>query len=243
MAKHIVYGLIPARSGSKGVPSKNLRRLCGKPLIAYMINSAVSAKAIDEIYVSTDSEEIAEVARKYKAKAVLHPAELSTDTAPTFGVVQYINQLFQSTETPPDIVVTMRATSPLCLSTDIDEAIKLLFRRSDATSVISVTKSPVHPFRTLLLNRFGEIEHFDKRTTEKDFPQQRQTFSDVYVRNGAIYATRSRVIEEGSLWGKHSLPFIMPKERSVNINDEVDFLLAETLMELEKKRPRRSLNL
>ena len=230
MAKnHFVCGLVPARGGSQGLPGKNLKLLHGKPLIAYIIRAALAAKVLDAVYVSTDSEEIAGVAQRYGARAIIHPAKLSTSTAPTFGVVQNAVKVFRKEGQCPDVVVVMRATSPLCSPTDIDQAVRLLLKRPKADSVISVVKSDVHPYRVLRINRKGELEHFDKRSTEKNFPQRRQSLSDVYIRNGAIYATRTHIIEKGSLWGKHGLPFVMPKERSVNVNDAVDFLFAEAL--------------
>ncbi len=231
MTEYSVYGLIPARGESSGLPNKNIKLLYGRPLITYIIEAALSASALDKVYVSTDSEKIAEVARKYGTEVIIHPVELSTPTASTFGVIQNAIRVFQKKELrSPDIVVTMRPTSPLCLSTDINQAVQLLSERPEVDSVISVVKSDVHPYRVLKINREGELEHSDEQSTEKNFPQRRQSFDDVYIRNGAIYATRTHIINSGSLWGKHSLPFVMPKERSVNINDAIDFLLAESIM-------------
>lgn len=230
MNRNITYGLIPARGGSEGLPGKNLRLLNGKPLITHIVRAALAAKKIDSVFVSTDSEEIGAVARACGAKVIIHPAKLSSSTASTFGVIQNAVKVFRERGQYPNIVVTMRPTSPLCLPTDIDQAIKLLLKNLNTDSVISVVKSDVHPYRILRINNKGELEHFDKQSTEKNFPQRRQTFSDVYIRNGAIYVTRTHVIGADSLWGGHSIPFIMPKERSININDEMDFLLAESLI-------------
>lgn len=128
----------------------------------------------------------------------------------------------------------MRPTSPLCLSSDIDAAVSLLKDRPDADAVISVTHSPVHPYRVLRVNEVGELVPYGY-TTEQRYPQQRQSFEIVYIRNGAIYASRAATIEAGGLWGRKNLPYIMPAERSVNINEEMDFLLAEAL--LKQMRP------
>lgn len=231
----LVYGVIPARGGSRGLPGKNLKLLCGEPLIAHIIKAALTANTLDKVYVSTDTEEIADVAQDYGANVIVHPARLSTPTASTFGVIRNSIEVFHRMNEWPDILVTMRPTAPLCLSRHINRAVRRLVRCRLSDSVISVVKSDTHPFRVLRINREGELEHFDRHTTEKDFPQRRQSFGNVYVRNGAIYATRTRTIERGSLWGIHSIPFIMPKERSVNINDEADFLFAETLMKRFKK--------
>lgn len=230
-AKLLAYGLIPARGGSKGLPGKNVRLLGGKPLIAHIIRAALGADVLERVFVSTDSEEIAAVARGCGAETILHSAALSSDTSSSFGVVENAARIFSSQEQPPDIIVMMRPTSPLCLSSDIDAAVRMLAEHPGADSVVSVTKADSHPYRAYTIDLQGELVHFDERSPERDFPLQRQALSDTYVRNGAIYATRLLVILGGSLWGKHSLPYIMPKERSVNINDDVDFLLAETLMD------------
>ena len=100
---------------------------------------------------------------------------------------------------------------------------------SEADAVISVTQSPVHPYRILRLDDNGELVHYGY-TTEDKYPQQRQSFAPVYIRNEAIYASRAATIRAGGLWGQHTLPYIMPPERSVNINQELDFVLAEALL-------------
>lgn len=229
MRKPSVFAVIPARGGLQGLPGKNLKLLHSRPLISYIIRAALRAKKIDAVFVSTENEEIARVAAQYGARIIRHPKKLSTSTASTFGVIQHAASMFRKEDCRPDVLVTLRATSPLCEPTDIDNAIGLLFRKN-ADSVVSVVKSDVHPFRILKKNRKGELEHFDKRSNERDFPQRRQSFSDVYIRNGAIYATRTNVIESGSLWGKHYVPYQMPKKRSINVNDWIDFLLAESLL-------------
>jgi CMP-N,N'-diacetyllegionaminic acid synthase len=230
VAKKVVYGLIPARGGSTGLPGKNLRSFHGHPLISYIVTAALGSRVLHRVIVSTDSEEIADVVQKYGAEVIIHPAKLSTTTASTFGVVKNAIAEFRKGGCFPDVTVLMRPTSPLCGSEDIDRAVRKLMRHPKADSVISVVKSNIHPYRVLSINRQGELVHFHKDTTEKDYPQRRQTFKTVYIRNGAIYATRTKTIEKGSLWGKHSLPYEMPRERSININDEIDFRLAEVLM-------------
>lgn len=228
-SRPIVYGLIPARGGSKGVKKKNLHNLVGVPLIWHIINSAIQAKNIDRLFVSTEDDDIAESVRSLGVKVIKHNKDLSTDSSPSFPVVRNAVELFKKMNSIPDIIVMLRATSPLCPTHFIDEAVSLLLSNQTADSVISVVKSPVHPFKILRINKDGWLEYFDENSTEKEYPRQRQTFDDVYVRNAAIYATRTTVIEKDSLWGKKAIPMIMPKEVSININDEIDFLFAEAL--------------
>ncbi|OHA77270.1 MAG: hypothetical protein A3H01_00580 [Candidatus Wildermuthbacteria bacterium RIFCSPLOWO2_12_FULL_40_9] len=115
-----IFGVIPARGGSRGVPNKNLRELYSKPLINYIVEAALGTKAIHRVYVSTDSEQIAARASVIGAQIILHPSKLSTDDAPTFGVIRYALSSFRQSGYSPSVVVTMRPTSPLCLSSDIE---------------------------------------------------------------------------------------------------------------------------
>jgi CMP-N-acetylneuraminic acid synthetase len=229
MGPETIVGVIPARGGSKGVPGKNLRLLRGKPLIHYIITAALGSRSINAVYVSTDDEKIAEQARECGAKTILHAPELSEDAAPTFGVIRNSLLYLEQISAAPDIVATMRPTSPLCTSEDIDAAVDLLLLHPEASAVISVTPSPIHPYRILRITESGELIHYGY-TTESGYPQRRQSFAPVYVRNGAVYASRAVTIRAGGLWGNHTLPYIMPPERSVNINQEVDFVLAEAIM-------------
>lgn len=224
-----IIGIVPARGGSRGIPNKNLRALGGKPLIDHIISAALATKMLDKVYISTDSDEIAERGRILGAETIVHPHELSTDTAMTFGVIKNAVAHFKRDGLVPTIIVTMRATSPLCLPTDIDAAIRLLLGQPDADAVIAVTQSPIHPYRILRINEAGELVYFGS-TTETLYPQQRQSFENVYIRTGAVYASRIATIEAGGLWGEKNLPYIMPAERSVNINTEIDFILAEALL-------------
>lgn len=229
MSNPRVVGVIPTRGGSRGVPNKNLRMLRGKPLLDYIVSAALSGRTIETVYVSTDSEEIAERAHAVGVEVIRHPPELSNDSAPTFGVIRNALSYLKQIEVAPDVLVTMRVTSPLCLASDIDAAVDMLTQRPDIDAVISVVRSPVHPYRILRITGAGELAYYG-HTTEQFYPQQRQSFEVVYIRNGAIYASRTKTIEAGGLWGERNLPYIMPEERSVNINEEIDLILAEALL-------------
>jgi CMP-N-acetylneuraminic acid synthetase len=229
--KQIVYGVIPARGGSTGVSKKNLRPLGGVPLIAHIIKSALDADQLDKVFVSTEDHEIADVAERLGVAVIRHDPALSGNTSPSFFVIQNAVKHFDSMGEEPDIVVTLHATSPLCPSEYIDKAVAALVANTEADSAISVVRAQVHPYKVLKVNAAGFLEYFDSNTTEGGYPQRRQTFEDVYVRNAAIYAVRRNVIKEGSMWGPRAIPIIMPKEVSVNINEEIDFVLAEALLE------------
>lgn len=225
-----IIGVIPARGGSKGLANKNLLPLLGKPLIYYVIQAALSSTILESLYVSTDSVQIANAAASMGAEVILHPAQLSSDSAPTFGVIANAVAHLQEVGVIPEIIVTMRATSPLLIPADIDDAIALLISNPQADSVIAVTESPVHPQRVLRIREDGNLVSYEP-TPEKLFPMRRQTFPPVFVRNGAIYASRFETIDAGGLWLNHNLPYKMPRERSVNINDELDFIFAKAVMQ------------
>lgn len=222
-------GVIPARGGSKGIERKNVRLLLGKPLIAYITKTALAAQTLSEVYVSTDDKQIAQIATDLGANVILHPTHLSHDSAPTFGVIQYACELLRHRNIEFDALVTMRATSPLCLPRDIDEAVAALSKHPNVDSVISVVQSSIHPYRILRINSWGELER-SSESPEFRHPVQRQTLDPVFVRNGAVYASRVETIDAGGLWGSHSLPYLMPAERSVNINQEIDWVLAEAML-------------
>ncbi|MBI3255784.1 MAG: acylneuraminate cytidylyltransferase family protein [Candidatus Andersenbacteria bacterium] len=224
-----VVGVIPARGRSTGIPNKNLRMLLGHPLIHYITKAALGAGTLSDVYVSTDSPAIAAQATADGASVILHPAELSVDNAPTFGVIRNALAHLEQMNVFPDVIVTMRATSPLCESRDIDSAVELLRQRPDAGAVISVGPSAAHPWRILRITSDGWLKHYGHSTEDK-YPAQRQSFESVYVRNGAVYASRAEIIRDGGLWGGCTLPYVMSWERSVNINEEIDFLLAEMLL-------------
>ncbi|MCU7805480.1 MAG: acylneuraminate cytidylyltransferase family protein [Candidatus Thiodiazotropha sp. (ex Lucinoma borealis)] len=226
----VAFGVIPARRGSTGVKKKNLRNLCGAPLISYIIESARNSKKLQKVYVSTEDDEIAKVSKECGAEIIRHDPELSGDESPSFFVIRNAQRHLKAIGENPDVIVTLRATSPLCPSFYIDRAVSMLIDQPNADSAISIVKAQVHPYKVLKVGDSGYLEYHDSETTESKYPQRRQKFPDVYIRNAAIYAVRSEVIESGSMWGSKAIPIIMPKDVSVNINEEIDFILAEALM-------------
>lgn len=207
---------------------KNLRLLAGKPLIAYILAAARTSKLLDDLVVATENAGIAEYAAAEGVGVLLNEPCLSGDSAPSFPVIrQAVRRL--SSPVPFEVCVTLRATSPLNTGEDIDKAIRLLLSDDTAHSVVSVVAvEGVHPLRLKRISNAGFIE--DAFGTEGLFPKRRQEFEKLYVRNGAIYATRTSVIDSGSLWGTRSLAYIMPEERSININTDFQFKVAELLV-------------
>jgi CMP-N-acetylneuraminic acid synthetase len=211
-----------------------MRALAGKPLIGYAFAAARNSKLLDDFVLATESEDIADYAAAEGVSILRTPSILSSDTAPSFPVIkQAMGHL--SSRGAIDVCVTLRATSPLSTGEDIDKAIKLLISDETADSVVSVVAAEgMHPLRLKRVTDSGLIE--DAFGSEGPFPKRRQELEKLFIRNGAIYATRTSVIERGSLWGGRSLAYIMPEERSININTDFHFKIAELLI-LDAERP------
>jgi CMP-N,N'-diacetyllegionaminic acid synthase len=223
--------IIPARGGSKGIPRKSVRLLCGKPLIAYTIEAALSSKLIDRVVVSTEDEEIAEVSKKYGAEVISRPPELGQDDTPSLPVYQHaIRHLEKAEDYRPEIIVILQPTSPLRLVEDIDRAIaEFLKRKYDSIVSICEVEHPPHWMYTLARNRLKPVIKDGESVT------RRQDAPKMYRLNGAVYVTSREVImKENRLIGRDTGAHIMPLERSIDIDTELDFKLADLLMRQRK---------
>jgi CMP-N-acetylneuraminic acid synthetase len=227
-----VLGIIPARGGSKKLPRKNILPLHGKPLIAWTIEAALATKRITSVLVSSDDSEILAVAAEFGATPVLRPAELAQDASPTLPVLQHAVQWAEwAEETEYDIIAHLPCTNPLKTAEDIDAGLDMLLADKDLHSVIGVCEIPSHhPLRVKRIVN-GYIRDWDR--PEPAAGQRQLLEPKAYIRNGAFYLVR-----RGELMGKHgklfghnwSKAFIMPPERSVNIDDAVDMKLCEVLL-------------
>jgi YrbI family 3-deoxy-D-manno-octulosonate 8-phosphate phosphatase len=217
--------IIPARGGSKGIPRKNIRPLAGKPLIAYNIEQARRSRLINRLVVSTDDPEIAAVARQYGAEVVWRPAEISGDTASSeLALLHTLEHLEQAEGYQPEIVVFLQCTSPLTLAEDMDGAVQALLDQG-ADSALAVI-----PFHYFLWKPEGNgdavgINH-DKRL--RPLRQQREP---QYLETGAVYVMRAQGFRQARhrFFGKTAL-YEMPAERRLEIDDPVDFQVAEVLL-------------
>ncbi len=224
-----VLGIIPARGGSKGIKNKNITSLAGRPLISYTIEASRSASLLSRCIVSTDSSEIADICKREGADVpFLRPAELAQDDTPTLPVVLHA---LQQDEEQYDAVLILQPTSPFRTSAHIDYAISLLNNNKDADSVISVVGvGDHHPARMKGIENGLLI---DPPFSEKTEGQRRQDLPELYLRNGAIYLTRTDVlINTNSFKGERSLAYVMDDNDSVNIDSEFDLLVAETVARL-----------
>jgi CMP-N,N'-diacetyllegionaminic acid synthase len=219
-----LLALIPARGGSKGIPRKNIRLFCGKPLLQWSIDVALATPCVDRIVVSTDDSEIAEVALAGGAELpFLRPAELASDTAS--GIAPVLHALEQLPEVSD--VLLLQPTSPLRRVEDV-EAIVALRQQTGHDAVVSVTLSSKHPAWMFGLSQEQVLEPL------MAIPNAacRQQLQPAYMLNGAMYlASRSFLEREGSFLTDDTVGYVMPPERSVDIDSPLDWKWGEFLME------------
>jgi CMP-N,N'-diacetyllegionaminic acid synthase len=226
-----IFGLIPARGGSKGLPQKNIRSLNGKPLIAWTIETARAAKFFDQIIVSTEDQEIVTVAEQYGATVpFIRPAELATDEAKGIDVVIHALNWLTEHEHHYDLVFFLQPTSPLRQTDDIKGCLELFFQKQ-AGAIVSVCEAE-HP--PLWMNTLGPDLCMKDFLQKEIADENRQSLSKYYRINGALYlADWDYLMKNKGFMGNETYAYIMPKERSIDIDTEFDLKLAEYLLNIE----------
>jgi CMP-N,N'-diacetyllegionaminic acid synthase len=223
-----VVCVIPARGGSKGLPGKNIKNLLGKPLISYSIEQAQESRYIDRVIVSTEDRKIAGIAKNAGAEVPFErPAELAQDSSSGIDVLLHaINWLENEGKYAFDILVLLHATAPLRTVEDIDKCIELLFEEN-ALNVFSVTESHRNPYFNMV-----ELHNDGKVTLVKDGAfVTRQSAPSVFDMNASIYVWWKDVLKiDKSIFSDKTYLYVMPKERSVDIDDELDFKIIEMLL-------------
>ncbi|WP_163514112.1 acylneuraminate cytidylyltransferase family protein [Gelidibacter japonicus] len=223
--------IIPARGDSKGLPGKNVKLLSGKPLIAYTIEAALASKLVSRVIVSTDDSNIAEVAKKYGAEVpFLRPKYLAEDDSLAVDTYLYtINRICKEESIIVENLIVLQPTSPLRTSHDIDNAIKL-FKINNADSVISYTQE-MHP-----ISWHKNIDS-DQRiiSLPNEKLQNRQDLQPTYYPNGAIYIFKFELLKSKTYYTENSFAYIMPRNRSIDIDYIDDFEYAEFLILKNKK--------
>jgi len=225
--------IIPARGGSKGIPRKNVRLLAGKPLIVHTIEHALQAHTITRVVVSTDDAEIGAIARQYGAEVVWRPAEISGDAASSEeALLHTLDFLRESENYEPDLVVFLQCTSPLTLCEDIDGTVQALLD-GNADSALAVTSFHYFLWRQDENGSAIGINH------DKSRRLRRQEREAQFLETGAVYVMRSRGFKEARhrFFGRIAM-YVMPPERCFEIDEPVDFLVAETLIRERDKRER-----
>ena len=217
------FALIPARGGSKGIPRKNIRMIAGKPLIVWTIEAALRSALLDAVVVSTDDAEIADVARSAGAQVpFMRPAELARDQTPGLDPVMH------ALDRLPEYgsVLLLQPTSPLRTTADIDACLGLAAERG-AVSVVSVSEPEAHPYWSYRLNTDQTLA----RLIETTPVTRRQDLPQVVAVNGAMYFAQADWLRRsGSLVDAQTLAYVMPRERSIDIDTPLDWALAELLL-------------
>lgn len=226
--------IIPARSGSKGLKDKNIKSFFNKPLMAYSIEAAINSSIFHTIHLSTDSVQYAEIGKYYGADIpFLRKQSLCTDVSSTWEVARYVLNKYKELGCSFDMITILQPTSPLRNEEDIQNAYSLFCNRM-AYAVVSMTETDYSP---LWCNKLPEDKSLENFIPKSLISKPRQILPSYYRINGAIYMIKCDYLQkEKNIYSKNCYAYIMPKERSIDIDDEWDFTIAKLYMdELTKK--------
>ncbi len=227
---HRILAIIPARGGSKRLPNKNKRLLAGKELVKYSIEAALNSKLLTSIVVTSDDEDILNIARQYSdIVPIVRPKEISGDNAPAISYVHHAMEYMEiNFALKYDMIVIVQPSSPFTLGEDIDATISLLENNIGADSAVSIMKldHAIHPVKLKTLNNNELKPYFE----EENGRMAEYELSQIYVRNCSVYVSTTDCIKNNKIIGEKCLGYLMPRERSIDINDPMDFAFAEFLM-------------
>lgn len=219
-----ILALIPARGGSKGIKKKNIIMLAGEPLISYTIKASLNSRYIDSTVVTTDSLEIAQIAKKYGACVpFIRPAELAADTSKTIDAVLHaIKELKKNNSMQYDALVLLQPTQPLRTSQDIDEAIELFYKMGEK-SLVSISSVKDHPLLIRKIDNSGKLIPL----LEESSTCRRQDMPAYYRINGCIYINKISTLNHTTSFNDNEIPYKMSEEHSVDIDELSDLHMAE----------------
>lgn len=225
--------IIPARGGSKRLPGKNIKKIGGKPMIAHAILAAKNSKYVDRVVVSTDDMAIAKVAKKYGAEVpFMRPEELASDTAPTLPVLKHaVNFYEKELKFKPDLIVLIQPTNPMVRSEDVNGTIENIFsaKTNSCFTVSEISQRPEWMYQLESKKPKLFLASSPEAKRSQDLPK-------LGIINGSVYVTRyDTLMKKSKIRDKNTSIYIMPKERSVDIDDHLDFKIAETLMKYNEK--------
>ena len=230
-----ILAIIPARGGSKGLPDKNIKDLCGKPLIGWTIEQSKASKVIDEIFVSTDSLKISNVAKEYGVNVpILRPEELAKDSSSSMDVVDHVLSYFENKNTFFDYILLLEPTSPLRKDNDLDSAIKLAIENESVDGVISLGEVHMeHPMIVKKLNQKGKIESYIENV--KKISQRQQT-DKAYFPYGVIYMIKTKVFRnKRTFYTNNIIPYFIERWQNYEVDDIYDFIAIEAIFKKIKK--------
>ena len=223
------YACIFARSGSKGIVNKNIQQFSGKPLISWTIELALKVKQINEVFVSTDSEEIAEIARMAGATIpFIRPSELATDTSPEWHSWQHLIKFLADKDGKlPEVFLSLPATSPLRSTIDVENCLNE-FNKGRADFVVGITPSERNPYFNMV--KKGEDNQVDLVIQQGDKYSRRQDTPEVFDLTTVCYVGKpSTILTKNSIFEGKVVGVEIPRERAIDIDTELDFQIAEFL--------------
>ncbi len=229
-----VLAVVGARSGSKSIPHKNIKPLLGKPLLAWVIEAAKKSKYVTKVILSTDSPEYAEIGRRYGAEIpFMRPAELAKDSVPDFDYLYHAaTWMSESAGFKADIILRLPPTTPLCKTESIDACIKLLIDNPEADSSRTITAASKHPYK-LWRTEGKYLKPFlsEEYTGLKDAHNMpRQSFPAAFSHVDVIALRWNTLVNQKAMAGEKILFHQIPKLDAVDIDTEIDFLVAEELL-------------
>lgn len=230
-----ILAVITARGGSKGLPGKNIKPLLGKPLLAWTIQQAQNCQYISKIFVTTDSQEIAEVSAQYgEPVPELRAAELSSDKASSMDVLQYCIDYFKNKGEVFDYVMLLEPTSPLRKRKDLDNIVELAMKNEYADGIISIGE--VHTEHPAIIKKINNQGYLTEYLGVKTNVYQRQMFDKAYFPYGVAYLVKVSVFEEThTIYNNEMLPYYIERWQNYEIDDIYDFMCVEKIMEEEAK--------
>lgn len=229
--KKPVVAIIPARGGSKGLPGKNIKDFCGKPLIVWTIEAALQSRFIDKVIVSTDNHEIAKIAKQSGALVpFIRPTHLATDETPSIDVIKHaLNFCAEKNELFFEYTIMLEATSPLRVAEDIDEAFMQLIASPYAESIVGISRSEAQNPAFLVTRDSKNLITGYRDSAMKVI--RRQDIESVYFFEGSLYISETTVLcKKNTFYHDKTLGYEFPKWKSLEIDDLDDFLMAETIM-------------
>src|SRR3989304_136393 len=224
-----ILAFLPARGGSKRIPNKNIKLLNGKPLIVYTIEAAKGSNHINRIVVSTDSEEIATIAKQYGAEVpFLRPKEISQSDSTEMQFFEHaLNRFEKHEQYEPDLIVLLYPTSPFRKPASIDRAIEEMLKHPEVDSLRSLRLCSEHPYKMWVIENVY-LKPFVKGENPNIHTLSYHLLPTVYVQNASIYITKlSTIKNKKSPTGDVVIPFIMDETESIDINTSLDFQFAE----------------
>lgn len=222
-----VIVIIPARSGSKSLPKKNILPLNGKPMLCYSVEYGLNSDIVSKVVVSTDSEEFAQIARNCGAEVpFIRPSEFAQDNTRDYPVMRHAFEYFESIDEIYDIYILLRPTSPLRPKGLIEKSIDIINKNPTATSVRTVAKIKEHPYRAWSINDDGSMSGFVS-TVEESYNIPRQELPEVLFQTGDLESIRRETLLKGSVSGDKVFPLIIDYIDMVDIDELNDLSNAE----------------